>query len=65
MVTRRNAYYIYIYIYIYVCIYVSVQAKRALSPCYQNVQNLSKQSTDSKFSVFVLFDQIAYIVIKN
>ena len=46
-------------------IYVRLQAKRALSPCYQNVQNLSKQSTNSKFSVFVLFDQISYIVIKN
>ena len=47
------------------CSYVSMQAKRALSHCYQNVQNLSKQSNDSKFSVSVLFNQIAYIVIRN
>ena len=44
---------------------VSVQAKRALSHCYQNVQNVSKQPNNTKFLVFVLFDQIAYIVIKN
>ena len=45
--------------------YVSVQAKRALSHCYQNVQNVSKQPNNTNFSVFVLFDQIAYMVIKN
>ena len=39
---------------------MSVQAKRALSHCYQNVQNVSKQPNNAKFSVFVLFDQIAY-----
>ena len=46
-------------------LYVSVQAKRALSHCYQNVQNVSKQPNNTKFSIFVLFNQIAYIVIKN
>ena len=44
---------------------MSVQAKRALSHCYQNVQNLSKQPNNLNFLVFVLFNQIAYIVIKN
>ena len=46
---------------------MSVQAKRALSLCYQNVQNLSKQPNNAKFVVFILFNQIAYniIVIKN
>ena len=49
------------YIYIYVC--VNVQAKRALSHCYQNVQNVSKQPNNTKF--LVLFDQIAHIVISS
>ena len=44
------------------CTYVSVQAKRALSHCYQNVQNLSKQpiANNSKYLVLVLFNEIAY-----
>ena len=42
--------------------YVTVQAKRALSHCYQNVQNLSKQPNHLKFSVFVLFNQNACIL---
>ena len=44
---------------------VSVQAKRALSHCYQNVQNVSKQPNNTKFSVFVLLDKNAHIMIKN
>ena len=35
------------------CSHVSMQAKRALSHCYQNLQNLSKQSNDLKFSVSI------------
>ena len=42
-----------------------MQAKRALSHCYQNVQNVSKQPNNTKFSFFVLFNQIAHIVMKN
>ena len=46
--------------------YVNMQAKRDLSHCYQNVQNLSKQSNNLNFSVLILFNQIACnIVIKN
>ena len=44
---------------------MSVQAKRALSHCFQNVQNLSKTPNNLKFLVLILFNQIAYIVIKN
>ena len=44
---------------------MSVQAKRALSHCYPNVQNLSKQPNDLKFLVFIVFNQIPHIVIKN
>ena len=54
-----------LYVYKNVYINVSVQAKRALSHCYQNVRNVSKQPNNAKFSVSVLFDQIAYTVIKN